>query len=336
MISRIQLLICLAFLLVAGTPLASDKGHMVEKGHSGDEGHTGDKGHMQFKLKEYPISEEFRHFATPTTQEDPVLGKAGDYLVRKSDVDRLLAYYPPETQGRLQENPAEMQTLVRRMLEVKIIADVARKEKFDQMPQIKKQLDYVADDFLSKEYLAKVVMEKETVSETDLKEFYRQNKEQLGVPEQVWARHILFKVDPTASEEEKSTAREQAEAVLKRARAGEDFEKLAQLHSDDESSRAKGADLGYFTRGRTVPGFEEVAFDTNPGEISDIVETRYGYHIIKVEDHLDARERSFEEMRYYIRDELQRQMVTSRVQEFIRETTAKAGMQVFSERISGK
>jgi len=330
MISRIQVLLCTTLLLLAGVAFAMDQGHLGEKGH------TGDRGHMELKFKEYPINEEFRRFATPTTQEDPVLGKAGDYLVRKSDVDRLIAYYPPEAQSRLQENPAEMQTLVRRMLEVKIIADVARNEKFDQTPQIKKQLDYVADDFLSKEYLAKVVMEKETVSEGDLREFYRQNRKQLGVPEQVWARHILFKVDPTASEKEKNEAREQAEAVLKRARAGEDFEKLAQLHSDDESSKAKGGDLGYFTRGRTVPGFEQVAFNTNPGEISHIVETRYGYHIIKVEDHLEGRERSFDEMRYYIQDELQRQLATSKVKTFIREATEKVGMQVFSERISGK
>ena len=132
-------------------------------------------------------------------QEDPVLGKAGNYVLKKSDVDRMLTYYPPETQQRLRENPAEMEILVKRMLEVKIIADVAKKEKFDRQPQIKKQLAYVVDDFLSKEYLAKVVMKNITVSEADLKEFYTRNKEQLGVPEQVRARHILFKVKPAFS-----------------------------------------------------------------------------------------------------------------------------------------
>jgi peptidyl-prolyl cis-trans isomerase C len=336
MISRIQVLLCTTLFLLAGVSFAMDQGHTGHEGHTEGKGHTGEQGHMELKFKEYPISEEFRRFATPASQEDPVLGKAGDYLVKKSDVDRMLAYYPPETQGRLQEIPAEMQTLVRRMLEVKIIADVARKEKFDRIPVIGKQLDYVADDFLSREYLAKVVSKNVTVSEGDVRDYYSQHKKELGVPEQVRARHILFKVDPAGSEGEKNGARERAEAVLKRAKTGEDFEKLVQAYSEDESSKENGGDLGYFTRGWTVPGFEEVAFDTNPGEISDIVETRYGYHIIKVEDHLDARERSFEEMRYYIRDELQRQMVTSRVQEFIRETTAKAGMQVFSERISGK
>jgi len=318
MISRIQLLVSLVILLVAANPLASEERH------------------MQFKMREYPINEEFRSVVEPTGEEDPLLGKAGDYLVKQSDVDRLLAYYPSETKIRLEKNPAEMQTLVRRMLEVKIIADLARKEKFDQIPQIKKQLDYVVDDFLSKEYLAKVVSNNVTVSETDLRKYYTQNKKQLEVPEQVWARHILFKVDPAGSKEEKKKARERAEAILKRAKEGEDFAELARAHSDDEGSKENGGDLGYFTRGRTVPAFEAVAFDTRPGEISDIVETRYGYHIIRVEDHLEVRERSFEEMRYYIRDELQQQVVASMVEEFIREATESADMQVYSDRISAK
>jgi parvulin-like peptidyl-prolyl isomerase len=143
-------------------------------------------------------------------------------------------------------------------------------------------------------------------------------------------------VEPSASEQEKNKARELAEAVLMRAKAGEDFEKLARAYSDDERSKADGGDLGYFTQRGTLEGFEEVAFHTNPGEVSDIVETKYGYHIIKVEDHVEARERSFEETRDYIQDTLKEQMAAFKVQEFIREASASAGMQVFSERISGK
>ena len=268
-------------------------------------------------------------------QEDPVLGKAGNYVLKKSDVDRMLTYYPPETQQRLRENPAEMEILVKRMLEVKIIADVAKKEKFDRQPQIKKQLAYVVDDFLSKEYLAKVVMKNITVSEADLKEFYTRNKEQLGVPEQVRARHILFKVEPAFSEDEKKQVKARAEAVLERAKAGEDFEKLARTYSDDQTSKTKGGDLGYFSPGKMVPEFEGAAFYTDPGKISDIVETKYGYHIIKVEDHTEARERSFEEMKDYLKEQLQQQVVMFKVQKFIAEAAAKAGMQVYSDRILG-
>jgi peptidyl-prolyl cis-trans isomerase C len=255
---------------------------------------------------------------------------------KKSDMDRMMAYYPAETQKRLQENPAEMQTLVLRMLQIKIVADVARKEKFDQRPQIKKQLAYVADDFLSREYLAKVVMPEATVSEADLKEYYTQNKQSLGVPEQVRARHILFRVDPAASQAEKNKAQERAQAVLKRVQAGEDFAELAAAHSDDTGSKAKGGDLGYFSPGQMVADFEDVAFYTNPGETSDIVETKFGFHIIKVEDHIGARERSFEEMKDYIREKLHQQLVMFKLQKFIQQATENAGMQIFKDPISSK
>ena len=269
-------------------------------------------------------------------QEDTILGKAGDYVIKKSDVDRLLTYYPPETLSRLQENPAEMETLVKRMLEVKIIADLAKKEEFDQQTQIRKQLAYVMDDFLSKEYLSKVVMKNVTVSEADLKEYYTRNKEKLGVPEQVRARHILFKVDPDATEDEKKQVKAKADAILKRLKVGEDFEKLARIHSDDQTSKIKGGDLGYFSTGQMVPEFEGAAFYTDPGEISDIVETKYGYHIIKVEEHTEARERSFEEMKDYIGEQLRQQVVMFKVQRFIAEAVTNAGMQVYSDRIVGE
>jgi len=318
MITRIYIWVGTALLLAAGVAFAMQEDH------------------IQVKFKEYPINEEFRHVVESTTREDPILGKAGDYVVKKSDVDRMLAYYPLETRQRMQENPAEKETLVKRMLEIKIVADAARKDKFDQKPQIKKQLAYVADDFLSKEYLAKKVMPEATVSEADLKEYYTQNKERLGIPEQVRARHILFKVDSAASQDEKNKAQERAQAVLKRLQAGEDFAKLAAAHSDDAGSKAKGGDLGYFTPGKMVPEFEGAAFYTNPGETSDIVETKYGYHIIKVEDHIDARERSFEEMKDYIKEKLHQQLVMFKVQEFIRQAAESAGMQVYSDRIAGK
>lgn len=319
MTTRIYIWVGTALLLAAGVAFAMQEGP---------------KGQTQLKFKEYPINEEFRHLVPVGSGGDPILGQAGDYVVKKSDIDRMLAYYPAETQKQLQENPAEMQTLVQRVLQIKIVADVARKEKFDQRPQIKKQLDFVADDFLSREYLAKAVTPEAAVSEADVKEYYTRNKQRLAVPEQVRARHILFKVDPAASEDEKNRVRARAQAVLKRLRAGEDFEKLAQTYSDDQSTKAKGGDLGYFTPGRMVPDFEMAAFYTDPGEISDIVETKYGYHIIRVEDHVEARERSFEEMKDFIREKLRQQAVMLKVEAFIRQATEDAGMQVYAERIA--
>jgi peptidyl-prolyl cis-trans isomerase C len=143
-------------------------------------------------------------------------------------------------------------------------------------------------------------------------------------------------VDPAASQDEKNKARDRAQAVLKQVQAGEDFAELAAAHSDDAGSKAKGGDLGYFSPGQMVPDFEDVAFYTNPGETSDIVETKYGYHIIRVEDHIEARERSFEEMKDVIREKLHKQLVMFKLEKFIRQATEEAGMQIYPDRMAGR
>jgi peptidyl-prolyl cis-trans isomerase C len=122
-----------------------------------------------------------------------------------------------------------------------------------------------------------------TVSEKDIDDFYAGNPDKFTTEETVRARHILFKVGADAGEEEKKEARKKAEEVLKKAQAGEDFAELAKAHSQGPSG-PRGGDLGSFGRGKMVPAFEEAAFSLKPGEVSGIVETRFGYHIIKVEE----------------------------------------------------
>jgi len=125
------------------------------------------------------------------------------------------------------------------------------------------------------------------VSEKDIDDFYAGNPEKFATEETIRARHILFKVGPDAGEDEKKEARKKAEDVLEKARGGEDFAELAKAYSQGPSG-PKGGDLGSFGRGKMVPPFEEAAFSLKPGEISGIVETRFGYHIIKVEERTDA------------------------------------------------
>ncbi len=97
------------------------------------------------------------------------------------------------------------------------------------------------------------------------------------------ASHILVLADEKADDATKKKARAQIEAINKRVKAGEDFAKLAQEHSQDGSA-AQGGDLSFFERGKMVPPFEQAAFAMKPGEVSDIVTTQFGYHIIKVTD----------------------------------------------------
>ncbi|HXV37118.1 MAG TPA: peptidylprolyl isomerase [Myxococcota bacterium] len=161
--------------------------------------------------------------------------------------------------------------------------------------------------------------------ENELRALYEQRASLYDVPEQVRARHILLSVAADASPEQREAVRLRAEGLLERVRAGADFAELAREHSEDPGSRSEGGDLGFFARGQMVGAFEEAAFAREPGELGELVETEYGFHILQVEEHRAAQQRSFEK----VRDELAREMMS---QELAR-TEARARAERLAEAI---
>ena len=122
------------------------------------------------------------------------------------------------------------------------------------------------------------VRERVQVPDADIQAFYEQNKAQYTTEGRVRASHILLKTEG----KEEAAVRARAEDLLKQARGGADFAALAKANSEDEGSAVNGGDLNYFGRGQMVPEFEQAAFALKPGEISDLVKTSFGFHIIKV------------------------------------------------------
>src|SRR5688572_20967778 len=121
---------------------------------------------------------------------------------------------------------------------------------------------------------------KVSIPPADIQRYYNDNIQQYQTPEQVKASHILFKTDG----KDEAAVRKQAETVLQQVKNGGDFAALAKQYSEDEGSKANGGDVDYFGRGRMVPEFENVAFTMQPGEVSDLVKSQFGFHIIKVID----------------------------------------------------
>src|SRR5262249_45601643 len=115
-------------------------------------------------------------------------------------------------------------------------------------------------------------------SAAEIEQYYNQNIEQYSTPEQVHALHILFKTEG----KDEAAVRKQAEDVLKQAKAGADFGELAKKYSEDDVSKVKGGDLNFFGRGQMVPEFDQVAFTLPAGQMSDLVKSQFGFHIIKV------------------------------------------------------
>lgn len=156
------------------------------------------------------------------------------------------------------------------------------------------------------------------------REWTRRRHRYTGLEKQARARHILIKADENASDEVKAAARARVAALLARARAGEDFAVLARDNSEDTGSAREGGDLGWSPRGRMVPPFDEAMFNLQPGQLSDIVETQFGYHVIKLEGFREG-DVPEAEARREIAEELYRQ---KRGEEMAREAATRALQQL--------
>ncbi len=145
--------------------------------------------------------------------------------------------------------------------------------------------------------------DKMTATPEEIDARYQQNQQLYSTPEQVRASHILFKTEG----KDEAAVKKTAEQVLARAKAGEDFAALAKKYSEDDANKDKGGDLDYFGRGVMAKEFEDAAFSLQPGQISDLVKTAFGYHIIKVTDKKAASTRSLDEVRPMLAEQIKQE-----------------------------
>jgi len=135
------------------------------------------------------------------------------------------------------------------------------------------------------------------VETKDIRAFYEENKQRYNEPEQVRASHVLIRIDPKMDDAAKAEKRKLAEDIAKKAeKKGADFSALAKEFGEDPT-RGRGGDLGFFTRGRMVKPFEDAAWKLKKGEVSSVVETNFGYHVIRKTDHKEAHQKTFDEVK---------------------------------------
>ena len=189
---------------------------------------------------------------------------------------------------------------------------VSRGQSFDEVKeQIKKTMGY-----------EKLIGNVE-VNDAEAKAFYDENKEDFNKPEQVKASHILVKVDASATPEQKAAAKTKIEGLLKQVKAGGDFATLAKENSDCPS-KERGGDLGFFDRSTMVKEFANAAFAMKVGEVSGIVETQFGYHIIKVTDRKEGGLTSFDKAKADIVKSLQDKKKSELFKQLIEKIKAQA------------
>ena len=165
-----------------------------------------------------------------------------------------------------------------------------------------------------------------TVDDAAVEAFYSENLEQMAVPERVHARHILVKFEP-GNDASRAAAEKKLADIAAQVEAGESFALLAIEHSEGPSGQ-KGGDLGYFERGQMVKEFDDAAFGAEPGSIVGPVETQFGLHLIKVEEHTAPSTVPLAEVEPKIREYLAQQALHSTVEQLIEDLRANGDVEI--------
>lgn len=194
-----------------------------------------------------------------------------------------------------------------------------QQQGFGSLEEYKKL--YMENELLNR--LQDAIMAEVDVTEQEVEDYYEQNKAEFEQSEQVEVSHILFRTEEKTEEE----ALAEANNVLEKLEAGEDFASLATEYSEGPSAD-RGGQLGFINRGEMVPEFEKVAFALETGEISEPVKTEYGYHLIKVTDKKEAGEQTFEDVRADIEKEITGGRASQIWQDLVRSLRDKAEIDI--------
>jgi peptidyl-prolyl cis-trans isomerase C len=260
----------------------------------------------------------------------PVPAEQRDQVLR-GVLDQLIGYkvLAQETKTRKVDVPdAEVDARIGQ-----IRGQFPNEETFTQMlAQRKLTLDQVKSDARQDMAIAKMIEDeiaaKVAVKPEQVTDFYAKNPDQFKEGESVRASHILIAVPKGADAAAKAQARAKAEGILKDVKAGKDFAALAKEHSADPGSAANGGDLGFFQQGQMVGPFNDAAFSLAPGTTSDLVETDFGFHIIKVAEKKAGRTIPLEEVKPQVEQYLQQMNRQEQTEAFVNGLKAKGKIEV--------
>lgn len=223
--------------------------------------------------------------ASAFAQEDAVVAKVGDLEILQSELDLAVANLDPQ----LQQLPDEQKRVaaLSGAIDVKLLAQSAAEEGLAETEDFEKRMEYIKDRELHNSYFRKHVVD--AVTDEEVKARYEKEIAALPKQEEVNARHILVKTE------------EEAKAVIADLESGKDFAELAKAKSED-SNKDDGGDLGWFSKGRMVPEFEEAAFALEKGAYTKTpVQSQFGFHVIKLEDRRDVQPPALEQVEPQVR-----------------------------------
>lgn len=239
-----------------------------------------------------------------------VLVRVGPKVITTEDFRREVESLPDAYKPMLIE-PEAKRRFLEKLVDREILLLEAEKAQVAEREEVKRKIEECQKGVILEAFIREIVAGKDEVSEEEVKRYYEEHKEEFFLPERIRVRHIVV---PTL---------EEARALRERILRGEDFAELARRYSISPSAKW-GGDLGYIQRGQVGKEFEEAAFALRePGEISDIVKTTFGYHIIQLEDRKPPRQLPLEEVEDEIRAKLRERKRQEALEEYLEKARQK-------------
>ncbi len=236
-------------------------------------------------------------------------------LTSKPVLEQMIIEILVEQKAKEQKVKVETEEIDAKIDEVK--GRFPSEEGFVQFAeQSGRTIEGLRQQFESQILIEKLVLKESVATEEEIKDYFEKNKDKFDKPDQVRASHILVETE------------EEAKEILRQLRVGADFAELAQENSIDPATKDKGGDIGFFSRGKMTPAFEEAAFALEIGGISDVVKTPYGYHIIRLEEKKPAQKATFELVREEINKTLTQQKAWTKRSTFLEDLKKEAKIEI--------
>ncbi len=250
-------------------------------------------------------------------KKGPVLAKVAGEVITVDEFEREVRSLPEYTRKRM-ETAEQKERHLKKMIDEILLLQEAKRRGLDEDEEVREKVERYRSRLITEKLYREVAAERSQVGEEEILAYYQEHKDRFRQKERIRARQILILLPPKAGPEEEAEAEKKAKEVLAKVKAGEDFATLAKQYSEGPTA-SRGGDLGFFSRGRMVPEFEEIAFSLEEvGDTSDVVRTKFGLHIIQLTGRQPARELALED----VKDRIVRQLESAKRRE-IRQSLAE-------------
>ena len=220
----------------------------------------------------------------------------GSHVITKEDVDIRISQYPPDMQEKLKD-PVQRQQYLESLIQIQVAGAEARARKVDKKKKVALRIDDTVNSILLQEYMNDKIKTLKAPTEKEAETFFAAHKGEYVTPVFIRAQHILIEAKPDAKPEDVAAAEVKVKKVYEELAAGGDFAKLAEKYSDDAETKTKGGDLGLFNHEQMVPEFSNPVFGMKKDELSKPFRTPFGFHIVRVNDLLPAKQMEFKDVK---------------------------------------